>query len=894
VERADREIWMKPMVVWGQQATQWTRVSRDWLEKWRDRADLRLDPVARVSLRKWLASVAAAAVAVGVAAVMLHVLLLEALRSGTGTGWLAVGTVASVAVVLLVIVLRDTLVALVALQRRRAHLLGLLLSAAAVLASVEACAGVTAAMPDHTVGLWPAEQLFAWHLLDSVPLLAVPQRLGWDQPVVAASAGDHAILVAFTVALIVPLIRIVIALYHLTGGHAAAQPGGAARAGQSRWSSVTLAPGIRLPGFGIAICLAVAACFVWGGLGDGTALGGRIVALSDVAYAVVVTAAVLGAILLAALLAAVMGVVRVLWEPVSGGPWTQLALAAGLVWLDNPVRQALLPSVGGYSVFWKIVVMLGLWAVLTVLLLPVWVDPQLPETLLALALLLGFAGAGAPGSQRLAAAFGATPGGFAIGPAVATALAGLTAAYLAYLVSRAPARAANAGRLHLAGWVDLRHELAGFAYIGLQVTMAAAGVLMVLNHLGVVSASQAADAPRALAAVAWHVADSTGLPGLAGWRLATDFTGPWAGAVVVAAVAALVVVMVFPMVRATLRWAKLQAGNPALDRPLAEVPAALLRDLDVVRAFLTESWRIADHPSTLDTETRDLIADLYQAEERLAAAELDRPKLRELLGEDSPVYRAADNAVSGAIDACRTVVRTRLRHPSPRWSPWPARTITAADAVAAIDVYAAAVERWQMGEDVVAEIESRVFDLDSREHDMRVREGEATTREHGLAARERGVEVREQALALRESATLTREQDIESREHNAEMRERTAEVREHSVEVRESVVETRERSAATREEQTDVRERAVQEREQSIDTREQTAATREEGVQTRERQAAVRESEVDAREEWLQAREQNAEAREAGIVARERAAAAAPNEPETEASEQAQGPAEKP
>jgi hypothetical protein len=859
-----------------------------WLDSWRTHADVRLDAVAGAPLRKWLTSVAIAAAAVCVAAAVLHVLLLAALRSGAGPSWFAVGVVAAIAVVLLLVVVRNTVLSLVAPQRRRTHLLALLASAAALLASVQACAAATVVIAGRTEGLWQAEQLYAWHLVDSVPLLAIPRRLEWSQPVIATGAGDRAILVAFTVALVVPLVRMFVAIYYLTGGHGVPQSGGAVRAQWGRRLSISMLPKVRLPRSGIAIPLVAAGGFIWGGLGRGTVLGGRIAATSGFALVGAIAAATLGVILTAVLLSIVIGVLKVLWVPISDGPWMQLALAAGLVWIDTPVRQMLLPGSSDSSAPWKLVVMLGLWAVLTVLLLPVWVDPYLPESLLALVLLLGFAGAGAPGGDRLAAAFSWTPGGFAIGPAFTTALACMTGAYLAYLLLRAPARAANAGRLHAGGSIDLRRELGGYAYIGLQVIIAAAGALMLLYGLGAAGATPAApaiDAPRSLLAVAWHVADSMpgpDIPAVAGWRPATDFTGPWAGAVVVITVATIIVVVVFPMIRAVLQWAKLKAGHLAPERPLAEVPSALLADLEIVRAFLTESSRTKDFAAIRDIgssaeltdEQEEILTKMHEAEERLAVAELDRGKLRDLLGGDSPVYWAADQAVSEAADAYRTVVRTQLsRHT--QWSPWPARGASAADAIAAIDVYAAAVERWQMGADVVAEIESRVDDLDTRERDMQLREHETLTREHevetrehGVETRERGVGAREQVLTLREGATQTREQNVEAREQRVHAREQSIDIREESVEVRERTVDAREQSVVARKQNTEVREQRVHAREQSIDAREQSIEAREQNADIREREIDAREQKAVLHEQSVETREQNAAAHEGGLEVR--------------------------
>ena len=883
---------MNLIEVWGRQATHWTRSSMQWLDRWRDHADARLDAVAGVSLRRWLASIAIATVAACAAAVAVHLLLLGALRSGPGLGWFAVAMVAAIAVVLLVTVVRDTILSYVTPQRRRAHLVALLLSAAALLASVQACAAARVASAGRTVSLWQAEQLYAWHLLDSVPLLAIPDRLEWTRPVVAAGAADRAVLLAFLVALVVPLIRIVLAMYHLTGGRGVQRSSGPVRAQRGRRSLTLPLVHVRLPRPGVAVPLIAAGGFVWGGLGI-TQPGGRIAATSGLAFAV----AALGVIVVAALLWIAMSVLKALWEPLSDGPWMQLALAAGLVWIDNPVRQALLSGVNGFGVAGKIVVTLGLWAVLTVLLLPVWVDPELPESLLALGLLLGFVSVDAPGGERLMTAIGWAPGGFALGRAFATAAACLTATFLVYLLSRAPARAANASRVHLAGSADLRRDLGGYAYVGLQVVIAAAGALMLLYSLGAVgttSASPPVDAPRSLLSVVWHVVDSIpgpDIPAIAGWHLAADFTGPWAGTVAILTVVALIVVVAFPITRATLRWAKLKAEPSAPDQPLAEVPDALLVDLEFVRVFLADAGRIEDRAAASTPggavppgEREELLARAHEAEERLAIAELNRGKLRGLLGDESPVYWAADHAVSQTADAYRSVVRTQLGRQSLRWSPWPARGASQADVGAAIDLYAAAVERWQMGADVVAELESRVHDLGTRDHAMQMRERDAAAREFALAVRERGINAREQVIERREGDARVREENAVALEYQARLRDQTADARDHDAQVRERQLGVREQTVTTRESQAETRERSLETREQTAETRERGIQAREQDTMTREHRATVRDRELDARQEWMEVREQNTEVREQNVVARERNVAV--REQQIEAREQ--------
>lgn len=890
---------MKPIEVWAGQATSWTRATLLWLDRWRSPGDLRIGALAGGTLRRGLAAAVSAAAAVGVAAGLLHLLVQVALRSDTGLQWLAVGVVAAIAAVLLAIVGRSTVICLAVPQPLRAHLIALLLSVAALLAAVQACAAATVVLAERTVSLWHAEQLYAWHLLDAVPLLSIPRRLDWAPPAGVAGDGQRAVLVLFTIALIVPLVRTAVAIYQLSGGDPARQPSTIDQV-DKLWRPAISLSGIRMPWSGISVPLVVAGGFFWGGLGPGTAAGERIAAGSGYA-AVAVVVATLGVLLLAALLWIAAAVARAVWEPISGGPWTQLVLATGLVWVDNPVRQLLLPSIAEVGAAWKLVVTLGLWAVLTVLLLPVWIDPYLPEAVLALALLLMFASAGAPGTGsaggQILAGIGWAPGGFAVGPAAATAGVCLTGAYLVRLVVLAPRRAANAGRLAAAGAVDLRRELGGYAYIGMHIGIAAAGAMLLVSGLS--PQMPMVDAPRSLLSVVWHVVDSLpgpDVPALAGWRPPTELGGPWVGAVLVVTVMMLLVCVAFPMSRATLRWARVAAGtSSAPERPLAEIPASSLADLEFVRSFLVESAQPEtqrtieeiDTTRELSDEQGAFLATMHEVEERLTAVERDRAKLRDLLGDESPVYWAAEQAVSEAADAYRTLIEVQVGAHSRRWSPWPAREAGVEDAITAIDVYAAAVERWQMGADVVTELESRLHDLDVREQGIHVREREAEVREHSVQTRERGVDARERMLELREGAAQAREQSVEAREQDTELRESGVAVREHEIEQRESAVQRREDGTQQRERDADARQRSVETREQALAEREAAAATREQDVIAHEHRTAVRVQEIDAREKWVEAREQNADVREQSVVARERNAA--DRERAVEAREQGSG-----
>lgn len=59
-----------------------------------------------------------------------------------------------------------------------------------------------------TPSLWRAEGHYLWHLVDSVPLLSVPRTLGWRDPKPFTDYTSGALLLAFKVAIIAPLIRL--------------------------------------------------------------------------------------------------------------------------------------------------------------------------------------------------------------------------------------------------------------------------------------------------------------------------------------------------------------------------------------------------------------------------------------------------------------------------------------------------------------------------------------------------------------------------------------------------------------------------------------------------------------------------------------------------------------
>ncbi|MEV0810141.1 hypothetical protein [Micromonospora sp. NPDC050200] len=248
----------------------------------------------------------------------------------------------------------------------------------------------------------------------------------------------------------------------------------------------------------------------------------------------------------------------------------------------------------------------------------------------------------------------------------------------------------------------------------MHIVITAAAVLTLLRTVGAVDVRTGAtdagwtSASESLAAVTWrHLVGSfpgPNIPQILDWRLATDFGGPWAGLVIIIALASIIVFVVFPISRTIVLWARLNATRPSTAQPLVEVPAAVLCDLRAVLAFL-EAWeRDQDglpgpshlllfkwSPPPAIPGQRRPAEDVHDAERRLVESELDRPRLLDLLGARSPIYTAADHAILRTADAYRAAL-----HTSPRLGFQPPLTrTTTPQAREAVDEFARLVERWQ-------------------------------------------------------------------------------------------------------------------------------------------------------------------------------------------------------
>jgi hypothetical protein len=97
------------------------------------------------------------------------------------------------------------------------YALTVVLSVVMICVSLEALAGMSALLwlrgvslpaTSGAPSLWRAEGHYLWHLVDSIPLLSAPRTLGWRDPQPFTDYISGALLLAFKVAIIAPLIRL--------------------------------------------------------------------------------------------------------------------------------------------------------------------------------------------------------------------------------------------------------------------------------------------------------------------------------------------------------------------------------------------------------------------------------------------------------------------------------------------------------------------------------------------------------------------------------------------------------------------------------------------------------------------------------------------------------------
>jgi hypothetical protein len=67
--------------------------------------------------------------------------------------------------------------------------------------------------------LWAAELYYYWHLVNSLPFLAVPKAVGWPEPLVFDGSLSGSLVIIFKIILIAPLVQTTLAGYELIEAH---------------------------------------------------------------------------------------------------------------------------------------------------------------------------------------------------------------------------------------------------------------------------------------------------------------------------------------------------------------------------------------------------------------------------------------------------------------------------------------------------------------------------------------------------------------------------------------------------------------------------------------------------------------------------------------------------
>ncbi|MEU7061325.1 hypothetical protein [Streptomyces sp. NPDC046197] len=229
--------------------------------------------------------------------------------------------------------------------------------------------------------------------------------------------------------------------------------------------------------------------------------------------------------------------------------------------------------------------------------------------------------------------------------------------------------------------------------MALEILVAAAAILVVVHDFGWASlrpgsVGAGTTSGAALQVVAWHLAEALpgpDIPQTTHWTLQQDFTGPWAGLVIVCELMAVFLVLIFPVARVIAQWVHLSTPWVPPDPPLVEVPARVERDLNRAIAYFN---RIGDDRLTLGAELLAVHWSRYELERA-------RRSMWDLFG-DGPVFAAADKAIT-KVDECYEALSRRPRfssrrpprHAPPPGVPEPATVRNAAEAVAAYERLAA-------------------------------------------------------------------------------------------------------------------------------------------------------------------------------------------------------------
>jgi hypothetical protein len=190
-----------------------------------DRVDAFLDAEAERYGRNWWKRFGQST-AVGVlAVVVLHFVIVGALRSGALVRVVVVGGTLLAGLLFSCVLLWMYLRARSRPADIRPYVVAVLIGSVTTAVALEAfCAGQLllwrsdAVSPLPEAGdpsFWRVERSYGWHLLNSIPLLSVPKTLGLDKPALFGDQVSGGLLLAFKLVVLVPLIGLAVSGYQV-------------------------------------------------------------------------------------------------------------------------------------------------------------------------------------------------------------------------------------------------------------------------------------------------------------------------------------------------------------------------------------------------------------------------------------------------------------------------------------------------------------------------------------------------------------------------------------------------------------------------------------------------------------------------------------------------------
>jgi len=193
-------------------ATRRTRVAQTLRAWWRALVD------GAAGKGEWVRILMVTTVVGVVAVAALHLLIDRAVRGAPVTRWMVLAPALAVAAVLISVFLRAYLEVRRHPDTVRPYIVASFVATITVGVALEAFAGLhlllwrqeSVEAPGAKPELWPVEAAYVWQLVNAVPLLSVPNTIGWDQPRIFTDNLSGVLLLAFKLIVLVPFVQLAV------------------------------------------------------------------------------------------------------------------------------------------------------------------------------------------------------------------------------------------------------------------------------------------------------------------------------------------------------------------------------------------------------------------------------------------------------------------------------------------------------------------------------------------------------------------------------------------------------------------------------------------------------------------------------------------------------------